>query len=381
MQRQFAIDSRLQLLKRIGVSVLCLLSFDLSGRRWIYWLGLVLLLANVAISLFAVLFNALGYEEISELPLLIMVSLGIFIPWSTIPIVMTVFLVGMAVATITLTAARKFSGVKQNLTQSMYERADTLSAVYATLNKTQRYMYLALFFVVTLSTTIWLVPNLFSINLLGFTNLAPPISLQINAITVAIIGANIHTLIGGGVSTILFYPLLISSFALALNPTNAQLLKRIFYIFIGLIAVFVPFSTFITGLDNFAFDDPTRNTSYLLLAFLPTYLMLALVLPFLYSQRARLAEFGERTKRNMRLLGLGSVAMQLFFMVYWAVLTAPEAGVFYAASVAFALFSIVAWAVVLLLVGERKWHDWAVFALIGAVQVTSLVVAFPNLIS
>jgi len=184
----------------------------------------------------------------------------------------------------------------------------------------------------------------------------------------------------------LSYALFMFLFMTTLRPNSALLLKRIFYAFALALATVVPFGIAPTAIwqpdADFSFAL-SQTALFNLLA--PGFLLLAVSLAWLYFQKARLAGLGARVKARVRLIALGGAALQVFYLVSWAVFAAPNLSsateFFYVGSVLLAAFVAVAWFGLLLMVGARRKWDWALFGLIGATQIASLIVVYPGLLT
>jgi len=189
-----------------------------------------------------------------------------------------------------------------------------------------------------------------------------------------------------GFALTLSYALLMFLFMATLRPVSSLLLKRIFYIAALALATVAPLGIAPTpiwyGLPDFSFASSQLDLFNLLGPFL---FLLLFALVWLYSQRARLAALGARVKGRVRWIALGGVALQVFYLVVWSVFSAPnlsaDAEFFYVGSVLLAAFVAVAWLGLLLMVGARRKWDWALFGLVGATQIASLIVVYPGFLT
>jgi len=203
---------------------------------------------------------------------------------------------------------------------------------------------------------------------------------------VAVLSIAIPIAVSLGASLAFSYALFMFLFMTTLRPNSALLLKRIFYIFALTLATVAPLGI-VPAPIGFRDSNLSFATSQLdlfnLLA--PVFLLLVISLAWLYFQRARLAAFGARVKGRVRWIALIGVAVQAFYLFAWSVFSAPNLGAdaefFYVGSVLLAAFVAVAWFGLLLMVGARRKWDWALFGLVAAAQIASLIVVYPGLLA
>jgi len=188
-----------------------------------------------------------------------------------------------------------------------------------------------------------------------------------------------------GASISLSFALLAWLFMVTLRPSNVQLLKKISYSCALSLATVTPFGIF-PYFIWFEGDFPFGSSHLVVFDLLaPVFLLLAVSLVWLYFQRARLAALGEPIKKRARLIAFGGIVLQVSYLVYWSVFAAPnlsaDAEFFYVGSVLLAAFVAVAWLGLLLMVGARRKWDWALFGLVGATQIASLIVVYPGFLT
>jgi len=170
-----------------------------------------------------------------------------------------------------------------------------------------------------------------------------------------------------------------------LRPNHARLLKRIIYACALALAAVAPLGIFpyFVWFEYSLWFDPSHLDVLNFLA--PTYLLLLVSLIWLYFQRARLAGLGARVKVWLRLIALGGVALQAFYLAFWSVFATQNANagaeVFYVGSAPIGAGLAVAWFGLLLMVGARRKWDWALFGLVAATQIASLIVVYPGLLT
>jgi len=172
-----------------------------------------------------------------------------------------------------------------------------------------------------------------------------------------------------------------------LRPNNARLLKWIFLAFALSLAAVAPLGVFPYinwfELSNGMYLISSHMDVFDYLA--PFYLLLGVSLVWLSFQRARLAALGARVKVWLRLIALGGVALQAFYLAFWSVFATQNANagaeVFYVGSALIAAFAAVAWLGLFLMVGARRKWDWALFGLVAATQIASLIVVYPGLLA
>jgi len=211
--------------------------------------------------------------------------------------------------------------------------------------------------------------------------------------TVAVISITIPIVISLGFALALAYALFMFLFMATLRPNSALLLKRIFYIFALALATVVPLGIVPTPIGFRSSINPNASLEFsfysshpaLINLLAPTFLLLIISLVWLYFQRSRLAELGARVKEQVRWIALGGAALQAVYLAIWLTVRAPNVSrtedFFYVGSVLLAAFLIVAWFGLLLMVGARRKWDWALFGLVAATQIASLIVVYPGFLT
>lgn len=356
-----------------------LLIFAPASRVWVGWLGLFSLLVISLTEALAIIYapfdSLLRFLFSGSFPNLFD-AYRFYVVLLAIPFSLIIVLVVTIVATAIMLTASKFGGVMQKLPEFVAVRAEIVKAKYASLSTPQRYLHLVFWVALVAVAILWsfvpvrdseFITNSLWSDYLGTFAVVQNAYVELLVSFEAVSAITLATFIGFGASAILFYALLISSLTLTVQPTSAKLLKRVFYCFAISLVTFL-----IVGIFSIGVSHIVHPWVWMLLT--PSYLLLAVILPYLYFQRARLAEFG---KSKMRVLALGGVAAQPLF---WEVFE-PHAIRWYAVLVLFAVFFAVAWAVILLGVKKRTKVDWGLFALICAVQVTTIAIPLPGVIS
>jgi len=224
----------------------------------------------------------------------------------------------------------------------------------------------------------------YSIPVLHLFNIANPDFIQDNPLS-RLSYAAIPVTMSLGALVALSFGLSMWLLIATLRPNNARLLKRIIYACALALAAVAPLGIFpyFVWFEYGLWFDPSHLDVLNFLA--PTYLLLLVSLIWLSFQRARLAGLSARVKIWLRLIALGGAALQAVYLAFWSAFATQNANagaeVFYVGSALIAAFLIVAWFGLLLMVGARRKWDWALFGLVAATQVVSLIVVYPGLLT
>jgi len=363
------------------------------GLVWLLpWAGLVFVL-NIAIPIwllsFAVQFEVGGLFSLAF-------AHG-FLAGVTLPYLIN----AVAIAMIIITAVLLFGGLTRKLPAFVTGIGDRVATEYESLSRRRFHLHIILWIsifaimifqfvpiyplspyftvpVFFLIATRYMIPvfHLFEVVFPDFPYDGPLSNLRYASIPVTIrLGAALALSFG------MFIWLLMAT----LRPNNTRLLKWILYAFALALALAAPIGIF----PYFVwFEEGLSHASSHMAVFnflAPTYLLLLVSLIWLSFQRTRLAALGARVKVWVRLIALGGIALQAVYLAFWSAFATQNANasneVFYVGSALIAAGLAIAWLGLLLMVGARRKWDWALFGLVAATQIASLIVVYPGLLT
>jgi len=372
------------------------------------WLGLVFALATV-IGFLIIIFVGLTIAAfppsdfgmaVAGAGLVFAVLYGLVFAWGILPNIVYF----AAFAMVIVSAVLLFGGLTRKAPAFVKRASERVTLFYKSLPPSQLYLNIALWFAIVAVMVFQFAPfprvnhsddfiAVLSINsryTLPVLDFAGGFAIWRFDSVSAIAGALhfiIPMVISLGAALALSYALFMFLFMATLRPSSALLLKRIFYIVALALATVAPFGI----VPSLIWSDTPAEFSFALSHLVlfnllaPTFLLLVISLAWFYFQRARLAALGASVKARARWIALGSAALQASYLVSWSVFAAPninaEAEFFYIGSVLLAAFVAVAWFGLLLMVGARRKWDWALFGMVVATQIASLIVVYPGFLT